>query len=161
MTVDIKSLALATLYGTQIGPEGTCIRTNHAGMELAECDASALPIIEQLIREEVRMSNDEQVGLDHLIGAYMVIGVRANEPRVFDFLKRQSRSLQIEAINCASTFFFKTVDGEYNFGVTPNGDLVRFLNELASSDDREIALSAAEVCEEHSSCVSPPGPSQE
>lgn len=151
----LKQLALQTLYGDRIGPRGSCFRTNDAGIELAECGVDALPVIENVIETVVRPTLDDStaddvgdfIGLNYLIGAYLVIGVRTNEQRVFDFIRAQPTSIQVEAINCSSTFFFKTADG-YNFGVSPNERLLNFLNDAAQSPDKQIADLASDVRQE-------------
>lgn len=152
----LRELAIDTLYGRSIGPRTSCLRSNLAGIQLANSGAHALSIIEDIIRTVVHPALNERarhntatgfLGLSDLIGAYLVIGVRSNERRVFEFLRSQSKDILLQAVGCSSTFFFKTAAG-YNFGVSPNKDLLGFLSNMEKHSDMEVADLALKVREE-------------
>lgn len=143
----LRVLALDTLYGRRIEPRDSCLRTNMAGMELSRCGIEALPVIETVIQSKEVVSPvdpDDLTGFDHLVGAYLVIGVRENTERVFEFLKQQPERILQQAVDCCSTFFFKTNNG-FNFGVTPNKMLFEFLHDIESTKNGELSNSAREV----------------
>lgn len=157
----IHELALDTLYGRRIGPPGRSVRTNLAGIELAQSSAEAIPVIERVIASEVlpTLSNTQRqtpntpfapieygsmVGLNYLLGSYLVISVRNSLPGMIAFVFGLPAQLVYEAVNCASTFFYKTSDG-YNFGVSPNQLLLRFVQQAESSAIPEISAAAKKV----------------
>jgi len=169
-----ENLAMKTLHGHRIAPVTSSFRANDAGIELSKSGVGALAIIEKVIKEKVIPRLDIQdkvevshkiqedwgalmgnashnfIGLNYLIGAYLVIGVRENTQEVFAFLEEQPKVIQIEALECSLTFFFKTSNG-YNFGIAPSRILLKFLMKLSKSTDCQIASLADDVHKELSS----------
>jgi hypothetical protein len=84
------------------------------------------------------------IGLNYVFGAYLIVSVRNNLSGMIDFLCSLPPQLLYEAVNCASTFFYKTSDG-YNFGVPPNKILTRFVQRVESSPIQVISDAAKKV----------------
>jgi len=155
----LRALALETLYDKRI-LKRSCFRTNEAGEELANCSPAAIPIIEDILRKIVVPALEQRLcqmtrstamtdygnmgGLNYLFGAMLVIAVRNGVNQAFDFLLKLPHPLLHEAVRCASTFFWKTNNG-YNFGVTPNKDLIDFLRRVESLEDTAVSTAAMKV----------------
>jgi hypothetical protein len=168
---EIKALALDTLYGRRMHQSGTCFTHNEAGMELTRCSTDALPIIEHVIDctviptlrdPQMRHDWDAKIanapehfqklvtynaglyGFDYLLGAYLLIGVRNNEPRTFYFLRQSDPEVLQKAIGAIGTFF-RWMGNEYNFGVSPSQPLRDFVNEQRCASSPRICDVAERV----------------
>ena len=134
----IEDLILDTLYYRRTNTDGSCLSTNIAGEELLLQSSESLPKIEHVIGNVVApafLSQGEStfLGLTHVLGAYLLIGLRVDIPRVVRFLQRLPAALQAEAISVIPVFFSQT-DVEC-LGKPPSDQLILFLKQLEESDD--------------------------
>ncbi|MFN0195889.1 MAG: hypothetical protein ACKVT0_04045 [Planctomycetaceae bacterium] len=155
---EIEHLVLETLSGNRRGPAGSCIKVNEAGIELSQLNGEALKVIEDVIAKYITplLPCDAQTNLDddmiftkysgikYVLGAYLLIGVRTRDNRIFHFLDRQHPWLVARALYCICIFFHKNVD-EYNFGVSPNEQILEYSKGLTTSNNPEIAEAARYV----------------
>lgn len=166
-------LVFDTLYDRIRGDQTSCFTSNVAGESLLQSPASILPAIEKVLRETVEpalsVSGTNKIrdaalsqilgeysslgvqlvfrGLDYVLGAYLVVGARSDFARVASFLRTVSDTLLIEAISVIPVFFRRMDDG-YNFGVSPEGEVKKFVLDLAKSHRKDVSIAATKVIEE-------------
>jgi hypothetical protein len=129
------------------------IVSNADGDELAECNAAALPVIEHVIEAEIvpqLKDTDphrlEFVGLGDVLGAYIIIGLRYDESRVLNYLRKSPDRLKAKMLGAIPGHFYKPY-GEFNFGVAPTAGLLDFIRDQQYSNDENIRNEAVDVLE--------------
>ena len=144
MSTELEQLVLDTLHDRRRAATDSCLVVNEAGMELLASTAEALPVIERVLRTVVIPAMSEQkaeglgfLGLDYVLGAYLVIGCKTGLDRTVAFLREIPHPLLIQAFSAIPIFFRRMKDG-YNSGVPPAPYLVAFLHELSGSPQREV-----------------------
>ncbi len=130
----IERLVLDTLYRRKCETTSS-FAVNLAGLELAESDEAAIPVIERVLIETVEpavSSGDpaagEFMGLGELCSAYFVLCSRSQGARAVAFAKSLSNSLQAAAVGSMAEFFRDPDNG-------PN-------SELDPAPEIEFAVSA-------------------
>ena len=144
---EFEKLALDTLLERRQRRQ-QCFVWNQAGEELRACPPAALPVIERIIRETVESVISEGTantrvfhGLDHLLGAYLLITARSEPERAVQFLFDASTALQVEVLGAMRVFFYFKADG-YNCGIAPPAQFRAFVRELAGSKNRLLRSAA-------------------
>lgn len=166
-------LVLDTLYDRRQSDRQGCFTVNRAGLSLLKSPLSIVPVIEQVLREIVEpalsggrtessqfpaldpMWNDvirynpaasEFPGLDYVLGAYLVLGVKLNPDRVVSFLSTLSAPLLAEAIQNIPVFFAPKGQG-YNPGIPPGHELKKFVQDMEKAEWEDVRTAAARVME--------------
>ncbi|HLN27890.1 MAG TPA: hypothetical protein VK395_09105 [Gemmataceae bacterium] len=150
MDADVE-LVFDTLYERKPSDNQSCFVVNQAGLTLLKSSESYVPLIEQVLRELVdpALSGDRShtrtfPGLDYVLGAYMVLGVKANPDRVVGFLATLSAPLLVEAVKNIPVFFAPEGEG-YSPGIAPSQELKKFVRELSKSESEDVRTAAARV----------------
>jgi hypothetical protein len=164
-------LVLDTLYERNM-IQHECFVTNQAGLDLLKSSESFMPLIERVLREVVEpaLSESQTVaskfpgldplwheaicqnpvvsnfpGLAYVLGAYMVLGVKANPGRTVSFLATLSAPLLAEAVKNIPVFFAPEGEG-YNPGIPPGQKLKEIVQGLSrSSASKDVRTAAARV----------------
>lgn len=109
---ELQKLVTDTLHFRRLNPDASSLQTNLAGKELERQPADAMPVIEQVLQNEVSpyfSGSDENPfhGLSNLLGAYMLIGSRHDVCRSVEFLRTLPPTLKAHAVALVPVFFRK------------------------------------------------------
>jgi hypothetical protein len=137
------------LFNRSLESDGSsCFTVNQHGLELARLSSDVLPQIEAVLLNVVepvlRVDRDGAsrfLGLDYVLGVYLVIGNRYAPSAVIDFLEQRSPNLQEQAIACAPAFF-QVVDGKYNFDVPPSRELLEYVRRATANSHSAVRNAA-------------------
>lgn len=173
-------LVLDTLYNRRRSDGASCLTVNQAGLTLLKSEVSIVPVIEQVLKEVVDpavagnwpegiklpgldplwsevIRHDPAVskfpGLDYVLGAYLVLGVKSNPERIVDFLATVSPPLLVKTVLNIPVFFAREGEG-YNSGVSPDGRLMAFVRSLLKDECEEIRIAAAQALKRMNGTVS-------
>jgi hypothetical protein len=138
---ELESLIFDTLYYRRSSADG-CLGVNSAGLGLLTQNADALSSIERVLVQTVAPKFDsgrsnDFLGLDYLLGAYLVIGSKYDAARAVSFLKALPMHLQAEAIANVPIF----LDSERNksvSGVIVANEFLTYLNDVCESKCDEL-----------------------
>jgi hypothetical protein len=152
MDADVE-LVLDTLYDRKPSDRQSCFVVNRAGLSLLKGPEIVVPSIEQVLREIVdpafsaeRTQARRFPGLDYVLGAYMVLGVKSDPERTVSFLATLSAPLLVEAVKNIPVFFAPE-GGGYNPGILPGHRLQEFVQGLSRSGSEDVRTAATRVTE--------------
>jgi hypothetical protein len=148
MTTDaIRGLAEDALFGRRMQNDGTCFTHNIAGVELIRGSDPALPVIEDVLRDVVvpGFSSRAFRGLTEVLGAYLVIGTRADPQRAFSFLRTLPTALHTMAVEVVATFFRYGRIAPNSVRFTPTKELLEFLEQETHSELTSVRFAAGLV----------------
>jgi hypothetical protein len=144
----LEKLVSDTLYYRRLDPGASCLQHNVAGRELERQSADALPVIEQILWNEVCpvFTGPEESpfhGLSNLLGAYMLLGSKFDAARAVGFLRRLPTGLQAKAAALVPVYFrknkFRPQERETNdLKTLPDAQLLSFVEELSRSADETV-----------------------
>ncbi len=154
MTTSFERLIDDTLHERRMGREGSFV-WNVAGQELRSAGPGALSEMERAIKEAIEPALRDfppptdslfqdvgpLPGLKAFLGAYLVVGLTSDPPRVIGFLRNLDEVLLTRAIAASGTFFAKTKAG-YQFDIAPPPALLEFLVEFSSSSSLRLQKAA-------------------
>ena len=153
MPGSLEQLVMDTLLDRRQPKQHSCLVVNEAGMELLAGTRDALPVIERVLREVVLPTAaaastwpSRFPGLDYVFGAYMVIGRKVDDDRIFSFVRSLPQTLFEEALHAVPVFFRRMKEG-YNSGVPPGEPMKKFLTELSLSPEAMVRDTARQVLE--------------
>jgi hypothetical protein len=122
---------------------------NLAGIELLQGPDSTLAVIESVLTGVVvpdHLSRDFP-GLEYVLGAYLVIGIRADPQRTFSFLRALPHRLHARSIGVVRTFFSGRMQSKaIRSAVTK--ELLEFLEQEAASDNIAVRFRTAQALEQ-------------
>lgn len=147
-------LILDALYDRQPGDRKSCFVVNRAGLALLSGPAERfVPSIEQVLREIVAPAFSgigtqarQFRGLDYVLGAYMVLGVKLDAQRTVEFLATLPSPLLAEAVKNIPVFFAPEGRG-YNPGILLGDRLQEFVQGLSRSESDDVRTAATRVIE--------------
>jgi len=172
MDADME-LVLDTLYDRKRSERKGCFVVNRAGLSLIQSDLSIVPAIEYVLKEIVdpalsgsqvetyrlpgldplwadvmryNPASSKFPGLDFVLGAYIVLGVKLDPERVVTFLSNLSTPLPSEAVKNIPAFFAPPGEG-YNPGISLGDRLKEFVQSLSKSESEDVRKAAARVME--------------
>lgn len=165
-STELEELVSDTLYFRRRIPD-TCLQTNLAGQELEQQSADALPQIEHVLSTvvvpappQVRQKHvfatgpsdlsfeyEPFPGLDHLLGAYMLIGSKHDVTRAVAFLRTLPPALQAKAVALVPVFFRKTKvrpqeKDTNDLKERPDEQLLSFIKEASQSENQALRENA-------------------
>jgi len=166
MKSDVRQLALDTLHNRSednTAVPDSCFIFNDAGDKLLACDASAIPVLEEVVREEIVPAMNKYreqhgvpdwssvyregspfAGLTELLGAYWVICARSSPSRAIEFMSKMTRPVVNEAVSVLAVYFHPATSLAE---VAIPAEYVEYINQLSESDIGEFSAVAAYVTE--------------
>jgi hypothetical protein len=157
MELDVRQLALDTLYNRSKNanrPPESCFIFNEAGSKLRNCQPTAIPILEELIRDVISPAMEKQrerygipdwnsgikdgppfAGLSEFLGAYWVLCARNDPSRAVEFMSKMTRPVVNESVSLLSVFFHPANSLS---DVAIPSEYVDYLTRLSASDVDEF-----------------------
>jgi hypothetical protein len=143
----VLALAEDTLFERRMSNSAGCFTHNVAGGELVRESDGSLPFIEDFLRTVVvpAFGCRKLPGLTYVLGAYLVIGVRADPQRAFSFIRALPTPLRVSALGVVDTFFHYGPSGTNSLRSPPTGELLKFLEHESASELPSVRWAAEHV----------------
>ena len=143
---EIGQLIDDTLYGRAIASEpGSCLSVNTTGLTLLEVEHDILSRIEKSLNEVnrvVREGGNTPIGLNYVVGGYLLNGARNGPLRVVVFMDGKAEALIEQFLGNMAIFFKLTEEGRM-YGEELPTEYAQFVKGFANSNQarlKEVAI---------------------